>query len=441
MKITMVGTGYVGLVTGTCLADMGNDVICLDKDEEKLKNLEKGIMPIYERGLRDLAERNIREKRLMFTTDTKKAIQSSDVIFICVGTPPKKDGSVDLNYVFSVAKSIGKYMNNYKIVVDKSTVPVGTAEKVEKIIKEELKKRNKETEFDVVSNPEFLREGAAIKDFQNPDRVVVGTKTKDEKSIKIMERLYRSTTRVGRPIIFTDRKSAELIKYASNAMLAARISFINQLSHLCDKIGADIKEVSKGMGLDSRIGSRFLQAGAGFGGSCFPKDVSGLLMTLKNNKCPSSIFSAIINANEEQKLFVAEKVESLLHGLNGKTIAVWGLSFKPRTDDIRESPSLTIVKMFLEKGAKLRLFDPEAMDNFKKVFPESDNIYYGKKPYDAVENADILIILTEWDEFREPDFGLIKKKMKSPRIFDGRNIYNPEEIKEEGFEYEGVGRR
>ncbi|MBN1376968.1 UDP-glucose/GDP-mannose dehydrogenase family protein [Candidatus Woesearchaeota archaeon] len=441
MKITIVGTGYVGLVTGTCLADMGNDVICLDKDKEKLKNLEKGIMPIYERGLRDLIERNIREKRLIFTADTKKAIQNSDIIFICVGTPPQKDGSVNMEYIYSVAKSIGKYINSYKVIVDKSTVPVGTAEKVEKIIKEELKKSNKKIDFDVVSNPEFLREGAAIKDFQNPDRVVVGTKTKDEKSIKIMERLYRSTVRVGRPIIFTDRKSAELIKYASNAMLATRISFINQLSQFCDKIGANIKEVSKGMGLDSRIGTRFLQAGSGFGGSCFPKDVSGLAMTLKENNSPNYIFESVIKANEEQKKYVVKRIEEWLGNLKGKTIAVWGLSFKPRTDDVRESPSLSIVNEFLKKGAKLKLFDPEAKENFKKEFPPSDNISYGETSYDVVENADILVILTEWDEFREPDFKKIKKKMNKARLFDARNIYNPEEIKEEGFEYNGVGRR
>jgi len=426
----MVGTGYVGLVSGTCFADMGNDVICLDIDEKKIQSLNEGIIPIFEPGLKELVDKNVKSKRLTFTTDKKFAYESSDFIFICVGTPPKHNGDADLQYVFAVAQDIAKNLNNFKVILDKSTVPVGTAEKVKRIIQDLTDK-----EFAVASNPEFLREGAAIKDFQNPDRVVIGT---DSDKAKIMlEKLYQPVTRVGKPLMFTDIKSAELIKYASNAMLATRISFMNELSHLCEQVGADIKQVSRGMGLDSRIGSRFLQAGAGYGGSCFPKDVKALAQSLEKHGLTSNILMSVDYTNERQKRSLVPKLKKLLPNLENKKIAIWGIAFKPRTDDIREAPSLVIIDQLQNEYAKVSLFDPEAMENAKS---QIKNVEFSENMYDSLKDADALIIVTEWDEFRQPDFKKMKSLMKTPIIIDGRNIYDAKEIREFGFEYVGVGR-
>jgi UDPglucose 6-dehydrogenase len=432
MKISIVGTGYVGLVSGTCFANLGNDVICLDIDEKKVKDLKSGKIPIYEPGLSELFERNIKEKRLLFTTNTKDAIEKSDVIFLCVGTPPNEFHEADLTAVKAVAKDIGKYINDYKVIVNKSTVPVGTADMVKKIINENLNK--KDIKFDVVSNPEFLREGAAVKDFQNPDRVVIGTESKKAK--EIMTKIYSGVARIENPIMVTDIKSSELIKYASNSMLATRISFMNQLSHLCEKTGADIKEVAKGMGLDNRIGSRFLQAGVGYGGSCFPKDVLALISTMKEHKLKSNLFDSVHSVNENQKLVVVDKLTSILD-VKDKTIAVWGIAFKPKTDDIREAPAIKIIHKLQEMGAKIHAFDPVAMDNAKK---ELKDVKYFNTAYDTIKNTDALIIVTEWDEFRNLDKEAIKVLMKQPIIIDGRNVYNPKDMKKLGFTYMGIGR-
>lgn len=432
MKITVIGTGYVGLVLGTCLAELGNDVICLDADKDKVDKLNKSIVPFYEPGLEELVKRNKKEGRLNFTTDKVKAIKSSFVIFIAVGTPMGKNHEADLSFVKEVAKDIGQYMEDYKIIVNKSTVPVGTADMVKKIIKENQKTL---INFDVVSNPEFLREGSAIKDFQNPDRVVIGSDS--EKAKEIMGRIYSAVTRTGRPTLYTDIKSAELIKYASNAMLATRISFINELSHLAEKVGADIKKVSQGMGLDTRIGSRFLQAGVGYGGSCFPKDVQALIQTMKQHNCNAQILEAVEEANQKQKLSLIPKLKMLVPDLKGKTIAIWGLAFKPKTDDIREAPSLVVITELQKLGAKIKVFDPVAEENAKKTLKD---VEYATTPYEAVRNANALVIVTEWDEFRELDKEKIKSLLKQPNIIDGRNIWEPKEMKEMGFNYIGVGR-
>ena len=432
MKITVIGTGYVGLVLGTCLAELGNDVICLDADKDKVDKLNKSIVPFYEPGLEELVKRNKKEGRLNFTTDKVKAIKNSLVIFIAVGTPMGKNHEADLSFVKEVAKDIGQYMEDYKIIVNKSTVPVGTADMVKKIIKENQKTL---INFDVVSNPEFLREGSAIKDFQNPDRVVIGSDS--EKAKEIMGRIYSAVTRTGRPTLYTDIKSAELIKYASNAMLATRISFINELSHLAEKVGADIKKVSQGMGLDTRIGSRFLQAGVGYGGSCFPKDVQALIQTMKQHNCNAQILEAVEEANQKQKLSLIPKLKMLVPDLKGKTIAIWGLAFKPKTDDIREAPSLVVITELQKLGAKIKVFDPVAEENAKKTLKD---VEYATTPYEAVRNANALVIVTEWDEFRELDKEKIKSLLKQPNIIDGRNIWEPKEMKEMGFNYIGVGR-
>ena len=433
MKISIVGAGYVGLVVGTCLADMGNDVICLDIDKAKVENLKKGVLPIYEPGLKDIVDRNIAEKRISFTTDAKNAIENSEVIFIAVGTPPDKDHNADLSFVKSVAMEIGKYMNGYKIIVDKSTVPVGTADEVKKIIKEN---QEKEIEFDVVSNPEFLKEGTSIKDFTNPDRIVIGTES--EKAKEIMKKVYSGIVRTDKPILFTDVKTAEIIKYASNSMLATRISFMNMVACLCEKVGGDIKDVAKGIGLDSRIGPKFLQAGVGYGGSCFPKDVNAFTQTLRENGCDASILESVDIINEKQKKVLFSKVKKLLKDIKGKTITIWGLSFKPKTDDIREAPAMIIIDHLKKEGAIINAFDPEAMDNVKKIFPD---INYFKNPYDALKDSSCLVIVTEWNEFRALDMEKIKKLIKEPNVVDGRNIYNPEEMKKLGFNYVGIGRR
>ncbi|MBW2993686.1 UDP-glucose/GDP-mannose dehydrogenase family protein [Candidatus Woesearchaeota archaeon] len=432
MKIAVIGTGYVGLVLGTCLAELGNEVICVDINSEKIKNLNKGIIPIYEPGLKELVKRNLREKRIFFTTKTKKAVEDSLVIFIAVNTPQSESGAADLSAIKTVAASIGEYLNDYKIIVNKSTVPIGTAGLVKKIIKENLKNK---IEFDVVSNPEFLKEGVAIRDFMVPDRIVVGTDS--EKAKEIMLKIYKTIARTERPIVVTTPESAELIKYASNAMLATRISFINELSHLCEKTGADIKEVARGMGLDKRIGPRFLQAGIGYGGSCFPKDIRALVSMLKKKSCTSKILEAVDEVNELQKHSLIPKIKNIFPNLKDKKIAIWGLAFKPKTDDIREAPSVLIVKKLLEEGAQIKAFDPEAMSNMKTIYPD---ITYAENPYDCLIDANALIILTEWNEFRELDKEKTKSLMKEPTIIDGRNIYNPDEMKKAGFNYMGVGR-
>jgi UDPglucose 6-dehydrogenase len=436
MKLLFVGAGYVGLVSSTCFADLGNECVCVDVDSEKIKRLREGKLPIYEPGLYDLFERNLKLKRLRFSTSIPEEIGDADVIFICVGTPPKQNGEAEMSHVYSAAEEIGKSINDYKIIADKSTVPIGTAEHVRRIINEELEKRKLKTAFDVVSNPEFLKEGAAVKDFQNPDRIVIGTGS--ERAKETLAKLYKPLSRTDRPIIFTTEKNAELIKYASNAMLATRISFMNELASLCEELGADIKAVAKGVGLDTRIGSRFLQAGCGYGGSCFPKDVKALAQMLEQHGQSSTLLRAVDYVNERQKKSIVPKLKKQLQSVEGKTIAVWGLTFKPRTDDIRESASLTVIEQLLREYAKVRVYDPEGMPNAQTLFKKG--VYFSKDAYDAIEGADALIIMTEWDEFREPDFERMKKLMKGQVIIDGRNIYEPEEMKRMGFEYQGVGR-
>jgi UDPglucose 6-dehydrogenase len=431
MKLTIAGTGYVGLVTGTGFANLGNDVICFDIDRGKIDALNNGIIPIYEPGIEEIYKRSIETGRLKFTTDAIKAVRESEIIFICVNTPTNEHKEADLTAVIEVAKAIGHHMEEYKVVVNKSTVPVGTADLVRNIIKEN---QNKKVAFDVVSNPEFLREGAAVKDFENPDRIIIGTDSK--KAEEIMTALYRSRARTDRPIMVTDIRSAEIIKYASNAMLATRISFMNQLAYLCEKTEADIKQVSKGMGLDDRIGPRFLQAGIGYGGSCFPKDVTALISTLKQNGCDADLFEAVNKINEQQKSVVVEKLTSLLD-IEGSTVAVWGIAFKPKTDDIREAPSLTIIKELQNLGAKVHVCDPVAIENAKKVL---NNVKFFLNPYETIRDCDALIVATEWNEFRNLDMRAVKILLKNPIIIDGRNIYDPKEMKELGFKYMGIGR-
>lgn len=434
MKISFIGTGYVGLVSGTCMAEMGNEVICADIDKEKIAKLKKGAMPIYEIGLEELVARNVKEGRLSFTTDIKKAVQEAEVVFNAVGTPPdKKTGQADLRYIFAVAESFGKHLNGYKILVNKSTVPVGTAEKVREMIKKHNKKN---FEFDVVSNPEFLREGAAIKDFLNPDRVVVGVSS--EKAGKIMEKIYRPVARAGRPVMVTDVKSAEIIKYASNSFLATKISFINEIANFCEKVGGNVKEVAKGMGMDSRIGPKFLQAGTGYGGSCFPKDVKALIHTGKENGHKFQVISAVEDVNNKQKLKAYELLKKAVKNFKGKIIAIWGLSFKPRTDDTREAPAIYVINKLIEQGSKVLAFDPVAEENMKKEI-RSATVKYFPNPYEALKDADALIIMTEWDEFRSPDFVKMQELMKGKTIVDGRNILDKEEAENAGFDYWGVG--
>ena len=432
MKITVIGVGYVGLTAGTCLAELGNTVTCVDIDEEKIKKLNNGQVPIYEPGLKEMIERNVRENRLFFTTDKEGSIQSSVVIFIAVGTPLDEDHKADLRFVKIVAADIGKLMNSYKIIVNKSTVPVGTADIVEKIIRENQKEN---IEFDVVSNPEFLREGEAINDFLNPDRIVIGAKS--EKAKGIMQSIYGGIVRADKPILFTDVRSAELIKYASNAMLATRISFMNEIAQLCEKVGADVKMVAKGIGLDSRIGPRFLQAGAGYGGSCFGKDIRALAQTMKEHDIDNKILTAIEDVNQHQRKLMVSKVKKLVPDLKEKHIAVWGLAFKPKTDDMREAPSIFVINELQKHGAKVRAFDPEAQNVAKKMLKD---VVYFNCPYEALKDAHALIIMTEWNEFRDIDKDKIINLLKEPNIIDGRNIYEPDEMKKSGFNYEGFGR-
>jgi UDPglucose 6-dehydrogenase len=432
MKISCVGCGYVGLVAGTCLADMGNEVTCCDIDKSKINKLKRGVIPIYEPGLKDMFERNVKGKRLRFSSDMKDTIKKSDVIFITVGTPPGRNHEADLCAVESVAGQIGKNMKSYKLIVNKSTVPVGTAELVKKIVR---KNQTEKFEFDVVSNPEFLREGEAVKDFTNPDRIVIGTDS--EKAEEIMMSIYRGIARADKPVFITDIKSAEMIKYASNAMLATRISFMNEIAQLCEKVGADVKSVAKGVGLDNRIGPRFLQAGMGYGGSCFPKDVKALSELMKQNKVKDKLLSAVNTINEDQRKFIFQKIKKLISPLKGKSIAIWGLAFKPKTDDIREAPSIDIIRELQRSGAKVRAFDPVAKINAKKVLK---GVTFCSDPYSTVKGCDALLVATEWNEFRTLDFEHVKRLLKQPNIIDGRNIYEPEEMRKAGFNYVGIGR-
>lgn len=432
MKIAVIGCGYVGLVTGAGLANLGNDVICVDIDDEKISNLRKGIIPFFEPGLRDMVEMNLAQKRLMFTTDSELAIRNSDVIFIAVGTPSDSSGKADLSAVFAVAEHIAKYIDAYRVVVVKSTVPVGTCHKIRDRIRQRMKRQ---VEFDVVSNPEFLREGEAVNDFMIPDRIVIGID--NGKAKDVMLALYRPVERTGRPIMITDVKSSELIKYASNAMLATRISFMNEISHLCEKVGADVKTIAKGIGLDSRIGPRFLQAGIGYGGSCFPKDVNALVEVMREHGCSAKLLESVESVNESQKRSVLPKVQKLVPDLKGKKVAIWGLSFKPKTDDMREAPSIVVINELQKMGAEVHAFDPVSERNAKRIF---ENVHYADTPFGALEGAHCLVVVTEWDLFRELDKDRMKKLMAEPNIVDGRNIYEPDEMRSLGFNYVGVGR-
>ena len=432
MKITVIGTGYVGLVAGACLADMGNDVICVDNNTEKLKKLENGIIPIYEPGLEELVKANVTENRLAFTSDIDFAVKKSDVCFIAVGTPQDEDGSCDLQYVLGVAKSIAKSMNGYKVIVDKSTVPVGTAEKVTELVKQYTNHP-----FDVVSNPEFLKQGNAVDDFLSPDRVVIGSNS--EKATAIMQEIYAPFFRTGNRVIVMDVKSAEMTKYASNSFLATKISFMNEIAQLCEKVGANAEMVRVGMSTDSRIGNKFLFPGLGYGGSCFPKDVKALIKTGAENGVDMNIIQSADEANKlQRKLFVDKIVSRFGENLSGKTFAVWGLAFKPKTDDMREAPAITIINELLNKGAKVQAYDPKAMETAKYHF--QDKITYSKSGYDALQNADALLLLTEWNEFRRPDMDKVKELLKQPLIFDGRNQYNAERLAQKGFEYICIGK-
>jgi len=434
MNIAVVGTGYVGLVTGTCFAETGNNVICVDIDASKVAKMQEGHVPIYEPDLENLFLRNTKQGRLSFTTNLEEAVKGSEIIFLALPTPPGEDGSADLSYILGVADNLSKIITDYKIVIDKSTVPVGTAEEVEKRLLANLDA----SLFDVVSNPEFLREGVAVDDFMKPDRVVIGTNS--EKAEKKLKDLYAPFVRQGNPIIFMDIRSAEMTKYAANSYLATRISFMNEIANLCDKLGADVDMVRRGMGSDSRIGKRFLFPGVGYGGSCFPKDVKALHKTAMANQYDFKILDSVMAVNEIQKQILVEKIKAYYGGkIAGKTIAIWGLAFKPETDDIREAPALEIIRLLLDHEVKIQVFDPEAMENVKTIFGEK--LTYADNQYEALQNADGLAIVTEWAAFRNPDFDKIKATIKSPIVFDGRNLYNLDRMKDLGFHYESIGRK
>ncbi len=433
MKVCVIGTGYVGLVAGTCLAEMGNDVICVDNNKKKLEQLWKGIIPIYEPGLEELIKVNVSEGRLTFSDDLKTAVEKSLICFIAVGTPQGEDGSADLKYVYEVAESIGKSLNGYKVIVDKSTVPVGTADKVSEIIS-----KNTEIEFDVVSNPEFLKQGAAVDDFLKPDRVVIGSNS--QKATEIMQELYSPFLRTGNPIILMDVKSAEMTKYAANSFLAVKISYANQIANICEKVGADTEMVRIGMCSDKRIGSQFLFSGIGYGGSCFPKDIKAMIKTAKDSGCSYELLESADKINKEQRKIFIEKIKSYFkNDIKNKTFAVWGLAFKPKTNDMREAPSITVINALLESGADVVAYDPKAMEAAFSIF--GDKIKYAKNSYQALENADAMLLLTEWNEFRRPDFDKIKHLLKRPVIFDGRNQYDSKRLASRGFEYISVGKR
>jgi UDPglucose 6-dehydrogenase len=438
MKITIVGTGYVGLVTGACFAEVGIDVTCVDIDIKKIENLKKGIIPIYEPGLEEIVERNVEKGRLHFTTRLSETLEGCEVIFSAVGTPPDEDGSADLSYVIAVAREVGRHMKDYLLLVTKSTVPVGTAKLVKNALQEELNARGVNIPFDVASNPEFLKEGAAVEDFLKPDRIVVGIET--ARAEELMKKLYKPFTLNGHPVIFMDIASAEMTKYAANAMLATRISFMNDIANLCEIIGADINLVRKGIGSDPRIGPKFLYPGVGYGGSCFPKDVKALIKTADTHGYDLRVLKSVEAVNDDQKAVLFDKVSKYFKGnLKGKTIGMWGLSFKPETDDMREAPSLVLIDKFLEAGCRVKAYDPVAMEECSRKIGNA--IEYAKDEYGALEGADCLLLVTEWKEFRVPDLQLIKKLLKSPAIFDGRNIYDPTEMKEAGIDYFCIGVR
>jgi UDPglucose 6-dehydrogenase len=440
MNIAVVGTGYVGLVTGTCLSETGNNVICVDIDQNKVSKLQSGQITIYEPGLEVLFQRNIKEGRLHFTTSLEEAIENATLIFLALPTPPGGDGSADLSFVLGVAEQLGKIIKDYKVIINKSTVPVGTAARTHEAIA-----KNAKVEFDVISNPEFLREGVAVDDFMKPDRVVIGTTS--ERARKLMEELYRPFVRQGNPIVFMDERSSEMTKYAANSYLATRISFMNELANLCEKTGADVETVRMGMGSDNRIGKRFLFPGIGYGGSCFPKDVQALAKTAEENNYDFKILKAVMKVNEVQKHILVEKILNQYgNDLSGKKIALWGLAFKPNTDDIREAPALYIIEDLLNAGATLIAYDPEGMKNVEQHFAplptdKKSRLVFSENYYDALEGADFLAILTEWTEFRTPDFKKVRSLLKEPVVFDGRNLYDLDAMKEEGFYYNSIGRK
>lgn len=439
MKLAVIGSGYVGLVTGACFADMGNDVWCVDIDEKKIEKLKNGIIPIYEPGLEDLVKRNYNEKRLTFTTSLKDALDGTHIAFIAVGTPPNEDGSADLSHVIAVASQIGSLINDYLVVVDKSTVPVGTAVKVRKAIQAQIDKRKDHCcEFDVISNPEFLKEGDAVEDFMKPERVIIGADS--PRPVELMRELYEPFTRQGDRFNVMDIASAELTKYAANAMLATRISFMNEIARLCEATGADIEHIRKGIGTDSRIGKPFLYAGCGYGGSCFPKDVKALIKTSRDLGIEPTLLSSVEEVNRTQRIFFIDKIIAHFNGnVSGKTFAVWGLSFKPATDDMREAPSVDVIDALRKKGAHFQAYDPIAMDNARSILGD-DGIVYKTNNYDVLKGADALILFTEWHHFRNPDFDRIKSLLANPVIFDGRNQYRRKIMREKGFVYYGVGR-
>jgi UDPglucose 6-dehydrogenase len=437
MKITMIGTGYVGLVTGACLADAGNHVLCLDLDESKIKTLNDGGIPIHEPGLLELVRKNAAAGRLRFTTNIEESVAFGQVQFIAVGTPPDEDGSADLQYIVAAARNIGRYMTAEKVVVDKSTVPVGTADKVRDAIADELKRRGESIPYHVVSNPEFLKEGAAVEDFQRPDRIMVGLDS--DRAEEVMREIYAPFQRHHDKLMVMDIRSAELTKYAANAMLATRISFMNELANLAETLGADIESVRRGIGSDSRIGYSFLYAGCGYGGSCFPKDVKALIQTASAHGHPLAVLNAVEEANDRQKLVLVHKITKAFgENLSGKRFAIWGLAFKPNTDDMREASSRVIIAELVKRGASIAAYDPVAMEEAKRVIPEP--IDYVGQPMQALQNADALVIVTEWKEFRSPDFEAIARQLKTPQIFDGRNMYEPAVVKRAGLRYYGIGR-
>ena len=433
MKIAVVGTGYVGLVLGACLAENGNDVICVDKDAAKIATLEQGRMPIYEPGLEEMVRRNHGDERLSFTTELPAAVQAAEIVFIAVGTPQGEDGSADLTHVLDVAAAIGRAMNKYTVVVDKSTVPVGTAKRVHAVIAKETTQP-----FSVVSNPEFLKQGAAVEDFMKPDRVVIGVDPGDDRAAALMKELYGPFTRTGAPIMMMDTASAELCKYAANSILASRISFMNEVANMCELVGADVDQVRRAIGADRRIGSSFLFPGVGYGGSCFPKDVKALIKSARDHGYDFKILHAVEAANHAQKERLVAKMLAYFGSLKGKTIAVWGLAFKPRTDDMREAPAIVIIEGLLAQGASVRAYDPEATRTARNVF--GDRITFCEKSYDALAGADALAVVTEWNTFREPEFAKMRELMRSPVVFDGRNIYSPENMRTLGFTYFSIGR-
>ena len=440
MKVSVVGTGYVGLVTGTCLAEVGNHVLCLDLDASKIKTLHEGGIPIHEPGLLEMVQRNVAAGRLHFTTSIEESVAYGQIQFIAVGTPPDEDGSADLQYVTAAARNIAKHMTEFKVIVDKSTVPVGTADKVKAAVDEELAKRQSNIPYAVVSNPEFLKEGAAVEDFMRPDRIVVGAE--DDKAIELMRELYAPFNRNHDRVIVMDIKSAELTKYAANCMLATRISFMNELANLADRLGADIEQVRIGIGSDPRIGYHFLYPGCGYGGSCFPKDVQALIRTADSIGQPLKVLNAVEEANDAQKRVLLEKITTRFgNDLKGKKFALWGLAFKPNTDDMREASSRVFIQGLWDKGATVTAYDPVAMDESRRIFGSDPRLSYAETPMAALEGADALAIVTEWKEFRAPDFDDVKAKLKTPVIFDGRNIYTPSQVKTHGLEYYAIGRR